>query len=274
MKKWIIRIILVLLTFVFFVYVFHPGIKKSTEKKVLYAHLSFDDVISCFEDLSKDSSLYNSIFDHPFFSKLMSYHEKYECKFTLYAYKYKDNYDISQMPLKFKNDFIENSDWLKIGFHSSTVQKHTPEYSDFTKFKHDFESFNLSLNTFASSKSIASILRLDYFYASPLEVFYLKDKGVTVLLSSDDDRRSYLLPLFRNEQLLRNNSISYEGIKYLRTNIRLENISYPFLEILKNRNKDTLVIFTHEWRMNRINYYKLERTIRILSDCKYKFICE
>ena len=248
---------------------FHPFL--STGK---IAHVSIDDVSKCFSNLSKDSIKYESIFDEPFFRYLKELHDDYDCSVTCYCFVKDGDYNVSKIPNKYAREFAENSNWLKFGFHGIEPSDHKPTNVKYLDFVTAFSHFKNEVERFASVNNNANILRLDYYYATPGEVDFLRNNGVSTLLSADDDRRSYYLPFIKNSQLISKNSIQYGGLKYLRTNIRIENIDFPYLNILRNRERDTLVVFTHEWKLDKINKYKLSRTIKILKDLNYKFISE
>ena len=252
-----------------FTYFYHPFLKSGG-----IAHVSIDDVTTSFQNLTKDSMKYDCLFEEPFFSYLKELHDKYGSSFTCYAYEQDSSFNINQMPVKFAKEFESNSDWLKIGFHGVKPSIHTPNNISYSEFTKSFSRFNKELDRFASIKKKPSILRLDFFYATTGEVDFLVNNGVKVLLSADDDRRSYYLPINRNRQLIKDNSVNYKNLKYLRTNIRIENIDIPYINLLRNRRRDTLVIFTHEWKLNKINRYKLNRTLSILKDQNYIFIAE
>lgn len=247
----------------------HPFLKTGK-----IAHVSIDDVTQCLQNLTKDSALYNSLFDEPFFSYLKELHIDYGCSFTCYIFEQDGDFNVSQIPNKYIDEFKRNSQWLKFGYHGIKPSFHRPNNVNYKQFAASYLRLNRELSRFASDSSRASILRLDYFYATPREITFLTNNGVRTLLAADDDRRSYFLPFEKNKLLIQNNSIHYDKLKYLRTNIRIENNDFPYLNILRNRNRDTLVIFTHEWKLDKINKYKLARTIKILKDQKYKFICE
>lgn len=252
-----------------YIWGYHPFLKTGR-----IAHVSIDDVTQCFQNLTKDSALYNSLFDEPFFSFLRELHDDYGCSFTCYIFEQDGDFDVSQIPNKYSDEFKRNSQWLKFGYHGLRPSSHIPNNVSYKQFTESFLRLNRELSRFASDSSRAYVLRLDYFYATNGEVSFLKNHGVRTLLSADDNRRSYYLPYRNNERLLHINSIHYNGLKYLRTNIRIENTDVPYLNILKNRNRDTLVVFTHEWKLDKCSKYKLERTIKILKDQNYKFICE
>jgi len=267
MRKYAIALLIFMVTSVY-IYESHPFLGGAK-----YAHISVDDVTKCYQRLTKDSLKYKSVFDDNFFSYLKKLHEDYGCAVTLYSFKAEGDFDISEMPLKFYREFKDNSSWLKIGFHAVAPSVHHPK-NDYEAFSKGFDDFNSAVEKFAGENVKTKILRLDFYYADEMEIDFLKTKGITTLLSADDDRRSYCLPHNKNRILIDNNSIHHNGIKYLRTNIRIENIDIPYLNLIKNRDRDTVVVFTHEWKLSRVNRYKLKRTIEILSDCKYKFISE
>ena len=201
-------------------------------------------------------------------------HDEYGCSVTLYSFLGNDSFTINQVPTKFKKDFETNRNWLKIGFHGVKPLSHRPTNRNFAEFTQGYEQFNTAVGVFAGEGSIAKTLRLDFYYTTNQEANFLKQNGVRTLLSADDDRISYSLPFKINRHIISNNSIEYDGINYLRTNIRIENIDVAYINIVKNCKMDTLVVFTHEWKLSRINRYKLERTVEILKDCDYTFISE
>lgn len=88
---------------------------------------------------------------------------------------------------------------------------------------------------------------------------FLKENGVEVLLSADDDRISYSLPKLVNDRLIREEHTLYNGIVYERTDIRIEHTIFPIVDLIENRNDETIVLFTHEWALeeknNRIKFH-------------------
>lgn len=269
MRKRFFICVFVLLLLLWGGYFFHPFLHTGR-----VAHISIDDVSKCFNNLCEDSMKYESIFEEPFFSYLKELHDDFNCTLTCYCFEKDCDYNISKMPSKYAREFTENSDWLKFGFHGIKPSSHKPNNVKYSEFTTAFSNFQKEVGRFASCHNIATMLRLDYFYATPGEVLFLRNNGVRTLLSADDDRRNYYLPYQKNRQLINENSIHYDGLKYLRTNIRIENTDFPYLNILRNRERDTLVIFTHEWKLDRINKYKLRRMIKILKEQNYKFISE
>lgn len=204
-KKSIISLVLLTIALTFLIVVS----SRYHGKKV---HLSFDDVSICFKELTRDSTKYNSIFDHPFLRELLNLHNSTGAKFTLYIYEKDEDYNICKFPTKYANEFSANGDWLKIGFHaiSPTVSKDSISIEPL--FQRSFYIVDSVLSSlFKNAK--ARKLRLHFFYATQNEVSYLNKKGITTLYSADDNRTSYSLDDSLNEYLIKNESFEQGGGK-------------------------------------------------------------
>lgn len=70
-------------------------------------------------------------------------HEKTGLKITLYVYEEYADYNIANIPQRFKKELIDNSDWLQIGFHAHN--------QDFDKGR-DSMSLSMSYNALKTSK--------------------------------------------------------------------------------------------------------------------------
>lgn len=81
-------------------------------------HFSVDDVITSFENLTKNEKNYKTAFDEPFFKYIKSLHDEFGVKISLYCFYEKDDFSLSECTDKFSEDFSLSSDWLKFGFHS------------------------------------------------------------------------------------------------------------------------------------------------------------
>lgn len=88
--------------------------------KASYRRCNFyiDDHSFLFTDLAKERP--KSAFDHFYLKGLKAIHDKYGFKVTLNAFYHNDHHDFNlcDMPDIWKNEFIDNSDWLKFSFHS------------------------------------------------------------------------------------------------------------------------------------------------------------
>lgn len=229
-----------------------------------YVHLSFDDVCVCMRDLSQDSTAYDSLFDQPFFGSLRDLHGAYGCKFSLYLFAEDGEFDLSQVPVRYKGEFEANSDWLKFGYHISYNVRHASQLSDDTILK-DYDFCHAQVERFASPKSLSNTIRLHNFYANDSIVAAIQKRGIGTLLAADDDRLSYNLDTVQNKTLLRDGRLLHNCMQYLQTDIRLESSRFPAWDAFTTlREKDTLVVFTHEPIYDRTSH-KLRRTVRLLG---------
>ena len=147
-----------------------------------YVHISFDDIVRCFEDLATNKDTYNSIFDSEFFGGLKNLHDKYGAKFSLYCYDISSY--VSTIGNKFADDFNNASDWLKFGFHLYSQGKNLAGYN---AFLNDIFTLGMTFN------SIDRLPRLDGFGGSLSDILAMRDTdcGIIGLLTTDDSRVSW-----------------------------------------------------------------------------------
>ena len=237
--------IIVALIAIFSVYIYvSVPIPSNSQNKIV--QISFDDVYLCIKDL-KDTLRYTSVFQQPFFKSLKELHDVYGAVFSLYVYEKADNFVITEVPDKFRNEFIENSEWLKFGYHAIEPRFDKKEQS--LEFERSFLNVRKSILHWAGKSSLAPCLRLHYYFADDSMIAILKKYA----------RRAYI----------------YDSIYYHKTDIRIERMECFPLELLNYQNKDTITLFSHEWAMNGhrniLNRIKLRQSIKWLAKNNYKF---
>lgn len=219
-------------------------------------HISIDDVIRSLQRIGERD--YQSIYDDKFFWFLRVLHRMFGMEITLYVYLREGEWSLKNLPIKYKQEFEDANDWLKFGFHAvSEEQKKNNVLLDFNDAYKEYES---CVVRFASQKSIAKTLRLHYWFYPEEYIKVLRRNGVGSIL-------------VKEEQI-----IEVTGLQTWETNVRIENetmksILYKIFHHLK-RNEKPLVIFTHEWALNRKNKVKLLIVVMIIWLLRYKFICE
>lgn len=82
--------------------------KQETAEKVF--HLSFDDVINVFRDLTINESNYNSLFENSTLGWLKELHEKYGIVVSCFVYYRDGDFCLENCTTKFKTEFENNSD--------------------------------------------------------------------------------------------------------------------------------------------------------------------
>lgn len=200
-------------------------------------HLSIDDVIFSLQELSVKK--YKSIFFHPFYATLRRLHKRYGCVFSLYIFAQKDGFSIEDMSCQYREEFLDNSNWIRFGYHGESAEKTSDLLYQYTRI-------NKAVERFSGQSITCETLRLHGFKATHDEIAILKANGVKCLLCADDNRVSYDLPGKEDKKLKTDGYVNIDGMLYYRSNIRLENYS---IRNLRNFNLKgaTLVVFTHEW---------------------------
>lgn len=247
---------------------------KSLERNIEYEsdistgsnvfHLSFDDVIACLEDISINE--YKSIFDNSFFAWLKSLHNQYGCVISLYVYYENDDFSLTQCTDNYLDEFRENGDWLRFGFHARNGAMSYNENAIY----YDYIKTICELERIVGSEQIDNVIRIHGFEGKKEEIADLvkaDQQPIIGLLTADDNRLSYYLDERRNSFIYCHDELEDEelGLKFASTDMRIEYISSieDKIEELQtdswNNQLGDLVIFSHEWAINTKTKYKIEK---------------
>lgn len=236
-------------------------------------HISVDDVNSIFYDLTLNADSYNTIFDNRELHILKDFHDRYGVEFTLYCMysnglSGEDYFDLSYCTDVFSNEFRQNSDWLKFGFHAVNSVSYEDLYQDLVDGYYEKTIYELKRITDADN-NISDIVRLDRYFADKKSVDFLYNNGVRVLLCADDfNRESYDLSISERRIMYEEDWYSRGKMDYTPSDIRLENIldDSDFYEAINNcKNQSFLSVFTHEYMLKDVEVIKYLKYICDLS---------
>ena len=125
--------------------------KKSFKRFNFY----IDDHSFLFTDLTKERP--KSAFDHFYLKGLKNIHDKYGLKVTLNCFYYNDHdksFSLDQMPDIWKQEFIDNSHWLKFSFHAKSEFPDRPYLESSPKeFGKDWDMVQNEIERFAGKES-------------------------------------------------------------------------------------------------------------------------
>lgn len=237
-----------------------------TEK---FMHISCDDFLTPFKDLTTNANTYTSIFDNAVFGFLKSQHDKYGMVFSAYCfYESTDaTFNLSQVPNKFSKEFRDNSHWLKFGFHSRNGNKN---YATATAAdaKTDYDLIITELIRITGSyKCIDRLPRLQNYAGSLDAVTAMKNTkpAIVGLLTAEDTRTNYYHNADQTNYLLAHDRLYDNNTKLLffSTDIRLDTDSTP-KTTLETRETDSnfsdrmndLVIFIHDDGLIKSSYWQ------------------
>ena len=227
-------------------------------------HLSLDDFSEAFASLSETEMA--SVYDQPMFHWLKAMHEATGAKFTLYAYARAKTWKIGDVPPRVWKE-LATSGWIKVGFHALRPESQNEDLAELREAFADFEKA-------VPPELRATALRLHYYNAPREAIPFLREHGVRKLLSAHDDRISYSLPRAANDSLLAAQRLIRDSLEYERTDLRSERSLFPIFDVWSLLRDDKLVVFSHEWALNRWNATMFRILVGYLSLYGCIFIAE
>ena len=251
---------------------------------------SIDDNSFFLRDIAGKN--YASLFDCFYLKGIRELHAKYGTRFVLNIYYTTDDgFELPQFPDRYKSEWRDNSDWLKLAFHAYANEPARPyQYAPASKLIADLKTVAEQIVRFAGEQSYSPPTVIHWGMVQPAVLKPLYDNGVRVL--SGYFRRSggvwdvnYLVDEARSEYMSRHDALmDFEsGIVFSRVDIVCNSTPIdrivPTLEPLtKDPNQAEIMdIFTHEqyfWPFysNYIpdHFQRLETAIRWATERGYK----
>lgn len=231
-----------------------------------YVHFSIDDSNSIFEDLTLNAGNYKSIFEQPKLNFIKSLHDQYGIVISFYVYYSwdveDDSFSLADTTDQFKEEFAENADWLRFGFHAKDADAYETIAAD-----EEIEYYNKTIGELiritGTEKCIDNFVRLDRFQADTemVDLLHSTDEGIVGLLAADGNgRQSYALSA--DEMKLMNLEDWFSdiyGVFYTPTDVRLENIESDeefYHGLVEIASQERIIVFTHEWILDDKNVQK------------------
>ena len=160
-----------------------------------------DDHSFCFRDILQKK--YKSLFDCFYFNRLRELHRRYKTKIVLNCFNSTPERDftLSMFPDRYKGEFEDNADWLRVAFHSENefpgeVYRNAPP----EKLAADFDLTAAQLKRIAG-KAYTSGLQIHFAMVRPDAYKVLAERGVKILPtggnknpSSGDKFCDFMLP--------------------------------------------------------------------------------
>lgn len=242
-----------------------------------------DDNIRCFKQLT--CGVYDSIFEHPYLGVYKRLHEQLGLKVQLNLFYEVEKFNLSDMTERYKAEWQENSDWLKLSFHSRVENVKPYEFSKYDEVYRDCAKVQREIVRFASPSALARTTTIHYCLATNDGIKALKDNGVAGLLGLYGDencpRTSYCNTEKEREEIRRggivfNDGIGYAGIDVVLNNFSVEEI-LSRLNLLKDREFIKVMIheqyFYSDYRFYQPDFEeKLRKTFDFLSNNGFKSV--
>lgn len=239
----------------------------------MYYRFSVDDNIWVLRDLARSN--YTSLFDHPYLALYRSLHEKYGTRFQLNIYYETDGFDLSQMTDRFKAEWVENADWLRLSFHARADAPPFPYASaSYTEAFDDCTRVNREIIRFAGKETLDLFTTIHYCQASTDAVRAFRDAGLKGLVGLFTPEQSCYGLLYKSfDEPYKYDEVS--GLYYF-VNDMIINL-YPIesipIQLEKVCRKEFIEVMIHEQYFYRdFHMYqpdfaqKVEACIKFLTD--------
>ena len=152
-----------------------------------------DDNIFFLAEIAKE--LPASLFDHFYLKELREMHRKYGTKFTLNCFYNNDHFPftLDAFPDRYKSEWLENSDWLKLSFHAYSEFPDRPyQRAVAEKLAADYDLVKNEIVRFAGEKTFISPTVIHWAMAMPDVFHVLKERGVKTLSGQYISSRTFV----------------------------------------------------------------------------------
>jgi hypothetical protein len=251
---------------------------------------SIDDNSFFLRDIAKEK--YTSLFDCFYLKGLRELHSKYGTRFVLNIYyTTEDGFELPQFPDHYKQEWQDNSDWLKLAFHAYANEPARPyQYAPASKLIADLNKVAEQIVRFAGEKTYSPPTVIHWGMVQSAALKPLFENGVRVLSGYFQQLGgvwdvNYLLDDVRSEYLSRHDALMDfdSGIVFSKVDIvcnstPIERIVPTLEPLTKDPNQAEIMdIFTHEqyfWPFysNYIpdHFQRLDEAIRFVTERGYK----
>lgn len=211
---------------------------------------TIDDNIRFFKEIYENKN--KSIFEHPYLSMLLRLNKRFGLKVQLNLFYKTENFDLSMMSDMYKAEWENNSDWLKLSFHSEYENESPYAFSGYDEVYDHCKAVNGAILRFASETSLAKTTTIHYCAATDDGVLAVKDNGYKGLLGlygeKGNEVTSYNLPeeyasRIRNGETVAKNGISFAPIDIVLNMFSTEQILDKLLAV---SCRDNIWVMIHE----------------------------
>jgi len=251
---------------------------------------SIDDNSFFLRDITQKN--YASLFDCFYLKGLRELHDKYGARFVLNIYYTTgDGFELAQFPDRYKSEWQDNADWLRLAFHAYANEPTRPyQYAAPTQLIADLDKVAEQIIRFAGEKAYSPPTVIHWGMTQPSALKPLFDRGVRVLSGYFRQVNgiwdvNYLLDDARSEYLSRHDALMdfSSGIVFSKVDIvcnstPVEHVVPTLAPLAADPNQaEVMDLFTHEqyfWPFysNYLSdhFKRLDVAIRWVTESGYK----
>lgn len=243
------------------------------QKKVVF---TIDDNIRFLQELTETNA--TGLFSHPYTKLLKRLHEEFGVKVQLNLFYRSETFSLARMTDRFKSEWIQNAEWLKLSFHSLYENVEPYKNSGYGEVYADCQRVQREIVRFAGEECLASTTTLHFCQATTDGLNALKACNVKGLLglygTQGDERTSYQTSkienvALRNGAIVNSDGIAYAGIDIVLNCFEIDDI-LSRLNDLSDRKIVKVMIheqyFYKDYRRYQQNFQeKLEKAFSFLT---------
>ena len=209
-----------------------------------------DDNIRFLKELTERNA--DSLFSHPYPAMYKRLHEKYGLKVHLNLFYEMPGFRLCEMTDRYRNEFSENADWLKLSFHSRLENVEPYIASCYREVYEDCRAVHEEILRFAGEKSLGKTTTVHYCKTTEEGLYALKDNGVCGLLglfgTDEKPETSYSLPETLCARLRKGEILSKDGMEFYSIDLVMnvygkERLLSRLRDLL---NRESLRVMIHE----------------------------
>ncbi|NLX98150.1 MAG: twin-arginine translocation signal domain-containing protein [Rhodopirellula sp.] len=204
---------------------------------------------------------YDSLFDCFYLAMYRDLHKKYGAKFVLNIYwTTADEFDLTKFPDRYRGEWRDNADWLKLAFHAHANDPPRPYFdAPPEQVIADFEKIREQINRFAGEATYSPTTIVHWGVVRPSAWKPLAEHGVKVLSGYFQKQRdewvvNYRMDPTRSEYLSRHDALKdfpsgivFSNIDMVCNTVPLDRIVPQLDEIARDPNQAEIIdLMTHE----------------------------
>jgi hypothetical protein len=143
---------------------------------------SVDDNIYFLKDIAEHQKEYRSIFDNPYLAFWREMHQKYGTKFHFNIYYQTEGFNLSAMPGRYRQEWRDNADWLRLTFHARANDPDRPYLNaPASQVLADYRLVTHEIERFAGRELLSPVTTVHWGEATREACAALRQEGIRIL---------------------------------------------------------------------------------------------
>ncbi len=142
---------------------------------------SVDDNIQFLKDLAANATRYNSLFDNWYLAFWREMNQRYGARvqFNVYYATDERDFNLSQMPVRYRDEWKANADWLRLTFHAYADHPDRPYLrATYEEIERDFVLIHREIERFAGPELLSPFTTIHWGAATLEACRALRDHGM------------------------------------------------------------------------------------------------